>query len=59
MKTASVFRDVARGTEILLYRPVNFKNENKFYESLEQQSSDSLYCKDLRHKEIKTLILIY
>jgi hypothetical protein len=56
MKTTTVFRDLAYGTEILLYRPLNFENENKFDESPVQGSGDSLYCKDVRHKECKTLI---
>jgi len=30
MKTASVFRGLACGTEILLYRFLNFENKNKF-----------------------------
>jgi hypothetical protein len=55
----SVLWDLAYGIEILLSRPLDFENENKFYESLKQQSNDSLYCKDVRHKEIKTLILKY
>jgi hypothetical protein len=59
MKVASVLRDLAYGTEIVLSRPLYFENENKFNQSLEQQTSDSLYYKDVRHKEIKTLILKY
>jgi hypothetical protein len=59
MKTASVVRDFAIGIEILLSRPLDFENENEVDQSLEQQSSDSLYCKDVRHKDIKTLILKY
>jgi len=50
MKTATVFRDLAYGTEILLYRTLNFENENKFDESPFQGSGDSLYCKDISHK---------
>jgi len=56
MKIATVFRDLAYGTEILLYRPLNFENENKFDESPFQGGGDSLYCKDVRHKEFKILI---
>jgi len=56
MKTATVFRDLAYGTEILLYRPLNFENENKFDESPFHASGDSLYCKDISHKEFKTII---
>jgi len=56
MKTATVFRDLAYGTEILLYRPLNFGNENKFYMSPFQGSGGCLYYKDLRHEEFKTLI---
>jgi hypothetical protein len=55
MKTGSVLRDLAHGTEILLSRPLDFENENGFDQSQEQQTSDSLYCTDVRHKEIKTL----
>jgi hypothetical protein len=56
MQTATVFRDLAYGPDILLSRPLNFENENKFDESPVQGSGDSLYCKDVRHKQFKTLI---
>jgi hypothetical protein len=59
MKTAGVLRDLAYGTEILLSGPLDLENENKFEESLEQRTSDSLYCKDVRHKDTKTLIFKY
>jgi hypothetical protein len=59
MKTRSVLRDLAYGTEILLSRHLDFENENEFDQSLEQQTSDSLYCTDVRHKEIKNLTLKY
>jgi hypothetical protein len=42
--------------QILLYRSLNFENENKFDEFPFQGSGDSLYCKDVRHEEFKTLI---
>jgi hypothetical protein len=42
--------------QILLYRPLKFENENKSDESPNQWSGDSLYCKDVRHKEFKMLI---
>jgi hypothetical protein len=54
---ASVLIDLAYGMEILLSRPLNFENE--FNQSLGQQNSDSLYFMDVKHKEIKTLILKY
>jgi hypothetical protein len=56
MQIATVFRDLAYGTEILLYRSLNFENENKFDEIPFKGSGDSLYCKDVRHKKFKTLI---
>jgi hypothetical protein len=33
MKTITVNRGLAFGTEILLYRPLNFENKNKFDDS--------------------------
>jgi hypothetical protein len=57
VKIASILRDLAYGTEILLSRPLDFENE--LDQSLGQQNSDSLYCMDVKHKEIKTLILKY
>jgi len=37
-------------------RHLNFENENEFDESPVQGSGDSLCCKDVRHKELKSLI---
>ena len=54
MKTASVIRGIAYGIEILLSRSSNFKNKNKFDESLDQRIYDSLYRKDVRHKELES-----
>ena len=56
MKTASVVRGLAYGIEILLSRSSNFKNKNKFDESLDQRIYDSLYRKDVRHKELESVI---
>jgi hypothetical protein len=50
MKIASILRDLAYGTEIVLCRPLDFEYENEFDKSLEQQNSDSLYGKGERHK---------
>ena len=58
MQTVTVFRDLAYGTEILLSRTLNFENENKFDESAFQGRGDSLYCKDIRHKELKPLLAV-
>jgi hypothetical protein len=46
-------------SEILLFRPLDFENKNNFDQSLEQQTTDILYCKDVRHKDTKTLTLKY
>ena len=56
MKTASVIRGLAYGIAILLSGSHNFKNKNKFGESLDQQIYDSLYRKDVRHKELVSVI---
>ena len=56
MKTASVFRSLAYGKEILLSRSRNFENKNKFDKSLDQRICDSLYRRDVRHKELENVI---
>ena len=56
MKTASVFRGLAYGTEILLSRSLKLENKNKFNESLDQPICDSLYRKDISHKELESVI---
>jgi len=52
----SVFRDLAYGIEILLSRSGDFENKNKFDESLDQRICDSLYRKNVRHKELENII---
>ena len=56
MKTASVFRGLAYGSEILLSGSLNSENKNKFDEPLDQRTCDSLYREDVRHKELESLI---
>jgi len=56
MKTTSVIRGLAYGIEILLSRSSNFKNKNKYDDSLDQRNYDSLYRRDVRHKELESVI---